>query len=66
MALNIGAIFEEKLSCAFKNNMRNLENLKQSVFGSLKIGTFILLFYPKQKRFELKLYRGVMCHENEE
>ena len=66
MALNTGAKFEGKLSCAFKNNMRNLANLKQSMFESLKIGTFILLFYPKYKMFELKIYRGVICHDNEE
>ena len=27
MALNINAKFEEKLTCAFKNDMRNLANL---------------------------------------
>ena len=26
MALNIDATFEEKLTCAFKNDMRNLAN----------------------------------------
>ena len=23
-------------------------------------------FYPKEKMYELKVYRGVMCHDNEE
>ena len=66
MALNIDATFEGKLTCAFKNNMRNLANFHQSMFGSLKIGTLMGFFYPKQKMYELKTYRGVLCHDNEE
>ena len=66
MALNIGVKFEGKPTCAFKNDMRNFTNFHQSMFESLKIGTFIGLFYPKQKMYELKIYRGVMCHDNEE
>ena len=66
MALNIDAKFEGKLTCAFKNDMRNLANFHQSTFESLKIGTFIGFFYPKQKMYELKIYRGAMCHENGE
>ena len=66
MALNTDAKFEGKLTCAFKNDMRNLANFHQSTFESLKIGTFIGSFYPKQKMYELKIYRGVMCHDNEE
>ena len=30
MALNIDATFEGKLTCAFKNDMRNLANFHQS------------------------------------
>ena len=37
MALNIDATFEEKLTCAFKNDMRNLAN-----FYRLKNSDFIL------------------------
>ena len=66
MALNIDAKFEGKLTCAFKNDMRNLANFYQSTFKSLKIWTFIGFFYPKQKIYELKIYRGVMRHDNEE
>ena len=47
MALNIDEKFEGKLTHAFKNDMRNLANFHQSMFKSLKIGTFIGLFYPK-------------------
>ena len=66
MELNIDAKFEGKMTCAFKNDMRNLANFHQSMFGSLKIGTLMGSFYPNQKMYELKIYRGVLCHDNEE
>ena len=66
MALNIDATFEGKLACAFNNDMSNLANFHQSRFKSLKIGTLMGFFYPKQKMYELKIYKGVMCHDNEE
>ena len=57
MALNIDAKFEGKLTCAFKNDMRNLANFHQSMFDSLKIWTFIGSFYRKQKIYDLKIYK---------
>ena len=66
MALNVNAKFEGKLTCASKNDTRNLANFHQSTFESLKIWTFIGSFYPKKKMYELKIHRGVMCHDNEE
>ena len=66
MALNIDATFEGKLTCAFKNNMRNLAKFHQSMFESLKIGILMGSFYPKQNIYELIIYRGVLCHENKE
>ena len=39
MALNIDATFERKLTCVFKNDIRNLATFHQSSFKSLKIGT---------------------------
>ena len=66
MALNIDATFEGKLTCAFKNNMRNLGNFHQSMFESLKIETLMGSFYVKWKLYALKIYRGVLCHDNEE
>ena len=33
---------------------------------SVKIGTLMGFFYPKQKMYELKICRGVTCHDNEE
>ena len=47
MALNIDATFEGKLTCAFKNDMRNLASFHQSMFESLKIGALMGPFCPK-------------------
>ena len=66
MALNIGVKFKGKLTRAFKNDIRNFPNFHHSTFESLNIGTFIGSFYPKQKMYEPKVYKGVMCHGNEE
>ena len=33
---------------------------------TLKIGTLMGSFYPKYKIYELQLYKGVLCHDNEE
>ena len=60
MALNIDATFEGKLTCAFKNDMRNLANFHQSIFKSLKIGTLMASLYPRQKMYELK-FTGEFC-----
>ena len=64
MALNISAKFEGKLTCVFKNDMMNLENFHQSRFESLKLWTFVGSFYPKQKIYDFKIYRAVMCHRD--
>ena len=37
MALNTDATFEVKLTCTFKNDMRNVANFHQNMFGNLKI-----------------------------
>ena len=66
MALNTDAKFEGKITCAFKNDMRNLANFHQSTFESLKIGTLMGSFYPKQKMYEFKIYRGFLCQDIEE
>ena len=66
MVLNIGATFEGKLTCAFVSDTRNLANFHQSMFESIKIGILMGSFYPKYKIYELKIYRGNLCHDNEE
>ena len=47
MALNIDAKFEAGMTCAFKNDMKNLANFHQNMFESLKIGTLMGSFYLK-------------------
>ena len=47
MTLNIDAEFEGKLTCAFKNDIKNLANFHQCTFESLKIGTLMGSFDPK-------------------
>ena len=66
MALNIDTKAEGKMTYVFKNDMRDLANFHQSTFESLKTGTLMGSFYPKQNMYELKIYMGVFCHDNEE
>ena len=66
MALNTDTTFEKKLTCAFKNDMRDYSKFSLEHFESLKIRTFMGSFYSKQKLHELKIYKGVLCHDNEE
>ena len=66
MELNTDAKSEGEMACVFKNDIRNFANFHQSTLESLKIGTLMGSFYPKQKMYELKSYRGVLCHDNEE
>ena len=47
MAVNTDGKFEGKMTCVFKNDMRNLANFHQSTFKSLKIGTLMGSSYPK-------------------
>ena len=64
MVLNIEATFEGKLTCALKNDMRNLANFQRSKLQGLKIGTLMTSFCLKLKMYELNTYRGVMCHNS--
>ena len=56
------AKFEEKPTCAFKNDVRNLSNFD----ATLKTCTLMGFFWPKYIMFELKKYRGVMHHYTED
>ena len=38
----------------------------EHVRKSTKIGTLMGSFYPKKKIYELKIYSGNLCHDNEE
>ena len=65
MTIKIDTKFEGKLNCAYKNDMRNLANFHQNTW---KPQNWNLdgIFYAKLKMYELKIYRGIMCHDNEE
>ena len=65
MALKIDATLHRKLTCAFRNNMRNLGNFQQKL-EIVKTETLMGFFYPKLKMYELKIYKRVLCHDNEE
>ena len=56
----------KKMTCAFKNDTRNLANFNNSISGSLKIVTLMRCFYRKYKMYELKIYGSILCHEKEE
>ena len=56
--------FEEELSCAMKNDMRNLANFVLTL-ESLKTCNLMSSFWAKYIIFELKNYIGVMCHDTE-
>ena len=66
MTLMIDAKFEGKLMCVLPKMTEEFGNFHQNTFENLKIGTFIGSFYSKQKMYEPKICRGVMCHDNEE
>ena len=65
MTLKSDTKFEGKMTCGFENDMRDLANFHQST-ESVEIGTFMRPFCPKQKMYELRIYRGALCHDNEE
>ena len=65
MTLKCYANFEEKLACGLKKDFRDWEIFTRAL-ESVKIGTLMGYFCPKQKKYDLKIYRGVMCHDNEE
>ena len=58
------AKFEEELSCALKNDMRNLANFVLTL-ESLKTCNLMSSFWAKYIIFDLKNYIGVMCHDTE-
>ena len=62
MALKIDTQFEEKLTCASKNDMRNLANFHQSTWKSQNWDFDDILLL---EMYEPKIYRGVMCHDSE-
>ena len=66
MELDIDATFDGKVTCSFKNDMKNLAIFHQIMLKSLKRWTLVWSYYSKEKVFELKIDRGVLGHDSEE
>ena len=66
MTLKSDSRFQEKLTCSLVNDIRNLVNFHQSALESVKIVTLKQSFCPKQKIYDLKIQKGVMCNDTEE
>ena len=66
IALKIDTKFEGKLDCAPKNRHKEFGKFSPEHSESLQIGTLMASFCLKLKMHELKIYWGVMCHDNEE
>ena len=64
MTLESDAKFEEKLTCGLENN-KNLVSFHQCTWKSQNWDFYEVLL-SKVEMYELKIYRGVMCYDNEE
>ena len=56
------AKFEEELTCALKNDMKNLADFIPTL-ATLKVCALMGSFWSKYIMFERKNYRGIMCHD---
>ena len=65
MELTSDAKFKGKLACGFKYDMKDLVNFPPTTQKSESV-TSIGYFCPKYMRIELKKYRGVFFHYNEQ
>ena len=64
MTLRFDAKFEEKLTCGLEMTW-GIWQIFTRALDSLKIGTLIGSFNSELKKYELKIYSGVLCHNNE-
>ena len=53
------------MTCDLENDIGNMAHFTRAL-ESLKIGILMGSFNPKLKKYELKIHRGVICHDNEE
>ena len=53
------------MTCGLENDIRNMANFTRAL-ESLKIGILMGSFNSKLTKYELKIHRGVICHDNEE
>ena len=66
MALKIDTKLEGKLTCASKTDMRNLEIFTRGHSKFWKVRLSLGSFIQNPKIHELKIYRGVLCHQDKE
>ena len=59
-------ILRKKWLVVWKNDMRNLANFDQSTWKCQNWKDFDGIFLLKVEKDDLKIYRGLMCHDNEE
>ena len=65
MILKNYANFEEKLTWGLKKDSSNLANFHQSTWKSQNWDFDGTVSSKVEKKHGLKIYRGVMCHDNE-
>ena len=65
MTLKSDAKFKDKLTCGFKYDIRNLVNFHPTTQKAENF-TSKSYFCPKCRRFELKIYRGVIFDDTEQ
>ena len=53
------------MTCGLENNIRNMANFTRAL-ESFKIGILMRSFNSKLTKYELKIHRGVICHDNKE
>ena len=63
IALKIDKKFEGELACSSKNCHEEFGKFSPEHF---KVSKLMASFCLKFKMYELKIYRGVMCHDNEQ
>ena len=65
MKLKSDAKLEEKLTCCLENDIRNIENFHQST-QKCPNWNFDQILLSKEEGYQLQIYSGFVCHENEE
>ena len=66
MALNTDITFEGKLTCAFKNDMKNYRKCSPEHIWKSKFEVWWDPFIQSKNCSSFKFTRGVLCHGNEE
>ena len=66
MTLKSDAKFEKKKRLVAWKMTCGIWQIFTRALKNVEIGTLMGSFCPKQKMYDLKTYRGVMCHDNEE